>query len=115
MEIIKNLKRFVDSNCSCYFKAGSESLHSNYCCLEFTDNNTCIFFLDKPLRCRYFEEYLMLMHPDVKTIYFKYLNGENDLHMTLCECGQLFSSRNKKQTKCNNCLQNNFIISKRKK
>jgi len=96
----------VTSECANHF--GNLNGTSDYCCLEWTPDHRCVYFLeeDNP-RCRYFEESVLPLDKEIETAYYaerfpEVAISQDDL-ATCAKCGKRFAATSNRQKYCQGC------------
>lgn len=67
MNISKSVKKLVIRDCANYDKVFNDI--KDYCCLEWTKDYRCIFFLKENAKCDYFERAVLPNNPQLEALY----------------------------------------------
>lgn len=110
----RSIKSLIQNECANYFvdSGGINKTIKNYCCLI---DKTCIYYFneddEQSPRCRYFEESVLPMNPELEYQYRQEkiidkkqeLNGNNNLQHKCINCQNTFTRKNKNEKYCEEC------------
>lgn len=125
----KQIQQLISKQCAGHFNTSitvnenKEHEILNYCCHEWTEDKSCIYFQieSEHQRCNYFEEYVLPLSQEIKIIYeLQYIDNisltkkqqreiKDDLIWAnkvrkKCEmCGEIFPAKSNRQKYCDNC------------
>lgn len=106
----------------CANHAREQNSIKDYCCREWTEGYRCVFMLADGGRCRYFEESVLGLKPDLEALYWADRQARAEGHeltslqaeivvqevaasmaITCARCGQSFPARSNRQKYCDRC------------
>jgi len=117
--ISNKIKSLIANECAGHDKKAHGI--SNYCSHEPSDSKQCIYFLeDNTRRCRYFEEAVLPLEPDLEAVYQAELTARakgyeltkyqrklvidaRKLEATCSVCGKVFNPVSRRQKACPTC------------
>ena len=67
MNISKSVKKLAIRDCANYDKVFNDI--KDYCCLEWTKDYRCLFFIKENAKCDYFERAVLPMNPQLEALY----------------------------------------------
>ena len=67
MNISKSVKKLVIRDCANYDEVFNDI--KDYCCLEWTKDYRCLFFIKENAKCDYFERAVLPMNPQLEALY----------------------------------------------
>ena len=106
MNISKSVKKLVIRDCANYDEVFNDI--KDYCCLEWTKDYRCIFFLKENAECDYFERAVLPMNPQLEALYIaEHKANVSDYTLTKEDKQRIIEEKSsivgKVQTHCKRC------------